>query len=227
MASLVLRIVADTRETPSGIPELLEQRGLYVQKRSLDIGDYIVGHYAVERKTTSDFISSLYSGRLFEQAERISHAYSKYLLIVEGDTQEALLELKNPKVYWGTLLALALSYDFKLFFTADQEQTTDVLYLLAKQATSRGRNERPLLVKKPRMATTKDWQLTVLGSLPTIGPKLAEKLLQSFGSVRNVFHASKVELAVKGGIGEARARKIQQLLDAEYRKSQAKQAKLA
>jgi len=221
----VLRIVADTRETPSGIPQLLEERGLYVQKKSLDIGDYIIGQYAVERKTINDFISSLYSGRLFEQAERISQAYSKYLLIAEGDTQEALSELTNPKVYWGTLLALAISYDFKLFFTADQEQTTDVLYLLAKQITSRGKDARPLLVKKPRMATTKDWQLTVLGSLPTIGPKLAEKLLRSFGSVRNVFHASKVELAVKGGIGEARARKIQQLLDAEYR-SQAKQAKL-
>jgi DNA excision repair protein ERCC-4 len=223
----VLRIVADVRETSSGIPELLEEKGVYVQKKSLDVADYVVGNFAIERKTLRDFISSLYSGRLFEQAERISHTYSKYLLIVEGDSQEALSELKNPNVYWGTLLALALTFDFKLFFTSDQEQTSNVLYLIAKQTSSHGKNHRPLIVKKPRMATTKDWQLLVLGSLPSIGPKLAEKLLLSFGSVRKVLCASNKELAVRGGIGEVRARKIQQLLDAEYRRGQGKQSKLA
>lgn len=205
----------------------MAQKGIYVQRKSLDVGDYVVGSYVVERKTTNDFISSLYSGRLFEQASRISGAYSKYLLIVEGDTQDALSDLKTPRVYWGTLLSLTISYDFKLFFTFDQGQTSDLLYLLAKQTFSRNKYERPLLVKKPRMDSVKDWQLTLLGSLPTIGPKLAEKLLRSFGSVRNVFYASKMELAVKGGIGEARARKIQQVLDAEYHRSQSRQAKLA
>jgi len=224
---LVLRIVADARETPSGIPELLAGKGVYLQKKSLDVADYVIGEIAIERKTVNDFISSLYRGRLFEQAERISSAYSKYLLIVEGDAQEALADLKNPNVYWGTLLALALKFDFRIFFTMDQDETASLLYLLAKQAQSDYRMQRPMLVKKPRMETTKDWQILILGSLPSIGPKLAEKLLQSFGSVRNVLKASSKELAVRGGIGEARARKIQQLLDAEYRPGQAKQSKLA
>ena len=131
--------------------------------------------------------------------------------------QEALIEVKNPKAYWGALLALALNYDFNLLFTLDQEQTSDVLSLLAKRIAHSKTETKPLLVKKPRMATTKDWQLAVLESLPTIGPKLAEKLLQSFGSVRSIFNASYMELAVRGGIGEARAKKIQQLLDAEYK----------
>ena len=213
---MVSRITADARETPSGIPELLEKKGVYVQKRALDVADYLVGQYAIERKTTRDFVSSLYSGRLFDQAKRISQTYSKYLLIVEGDTQEVLLDLKNPKVYWGALLALALNFDFNLLFTLDQEQTSDVLSLLAKRTTHAKNETRPLLVKKPRIATTEDWQLAVLENLPTIGPKLAEKLLQSFGSVRSIFNASYMELAVRGGIGEARAKKIQQLLDAEY-----------
>jgi ERCC4-type nuclease len=56
---------------------------------------------------------------------------------------------------------------------------------------------------------------------------MAEKLLISFGSVRNVFRASRSELAMKGGIGHARATKIQELLDSEYGHSKVKQAKLA
>lgn len=220
------RIVADSREAASGIPEILRKRGFYVQMKSLDVGDYVVSACAVERKTVRDFISSLYGGRLFEQAQRISRSYKDYLLIVEGDIQEVLADLRNPRVYWGTLLALAMNFDFRILFTLDQEQTADLLQVLVTKIRGKAA-VRPLLVKKPRMATTKDWQLSLLESLPAIGPKMAEKLLGSFGSVRNVFRASRSELAVKGGIGYARAAKIQELLDSEYGHSKVKQAKLA
>ena len=222
---MIPRVIVDTRETTSGIPEDLERKGVYVQRKTLDVGDYVVGQCVIERKTARDFISSLYSGRLFEQAQRISSAYKKFMLIVEGDAQESLSEMKNPRAYWGALLALALDFDFKILFTSDQEQTADVLDLLARK-TGRGKDGRPLLLRKPRMGTTRDWQLLVLESLPGVGPKLAEKLLEAFGSVRNVFRASWVELAVKGGIGEARAKRIQKLLDTEYRRITSKQTKL-
>lgn len=220
------RIIVDSREDASGIPEILRRRGLYVQMKTLDVGDYVVSSYAVERKTVRDFIGSLYSGRLFEQAQRISRAYKDYLLVVEGDIQEVLADLRNPRVYWGTLLELAMRFDFKILFTLDREQTADLLQVLVKRARGKTKG-MPLLVKKPRMATTKDWQLFLVGSLPTIGPKMGEKLLLSFGSVRNICRASRTELAIKGGIGYARAAKIQELLDAEFGRTAVKQAKLA
>jgi len=223
---MVSRILVDARENASGIPELLAKRGVYVQRKVLDVGDYVVGQCAIERKTAHDFISSLYSGRLFEQAQRISESYQKFMLIVEGDAQEMLSDMRNPKAYWGALLALALSFDFRLFFTLDQEQTADVLSLLATR-TTQGGVARPLIVRKPRMGSARDWQLALLESLPTIGPKLADKLLRAFGSIRSILLASRVELAVKGGIGEVRAKRIQELLDAEYRRAPTKQLKLA
>lgn len=221
-----LRVVADTREAASGIPMLLERKGILVQMRTLDIGDYVIGHHSIERKTVHDFISSLYGGRLFDQAARISQAYKHYMLVVEGDVEQALEDIKNPHVYWGTLLALSLDFDFKILFTNDQEQTADLLYVLANRLHGRAKPVRPLLVKKPRLASTKDWQMLLLESLPTIGPILAERLLQSFGTARAVFRASSSELAVKGRIGTARAKKIQELLDAEYRKSRVRETKL-
>jgi DNA excision repair protein ERCC-4 len=220
------RIVADSRETASGIPDILRKRGLYVQVKTIDVGDYIISSCAIERKTVRDFITSLYAGRLFEQAQRISRSYKNYMLIVEGDIQGVLADLRNPKVYWGTILTLAMKFDFKTFFTLDREQTADLLQVLVTRF--RGKTEAvPILVKKPRMGTTRDWQLSLVGSLPAIGPKLGERLLSSFGSVRNIFLASRAELAVKGGIGYARAAKIQEVLDAEFGRNAAKQARLA
>lgn len=220
------RIAVDIREAASGIPELLERRGIYVQRRMLDVADYVVGRYAIERKTVHDFISSLYSGRLFDQAQRITQTYSKFLLIVEGDIEEALGDLKNPRVYWGALLSLTIGFDFKVFFTSSTGQTADLLSLLAHRSGS-GFTNRPLLVKKPKLASTKDWQLLVLSSLPSIGPKMAERLLQSFGTLQNVFTASRTELALKGGIGESRAQKVFDLVRAEYKRKIPKQSKLA
>jgi len=219
-------IAVDIRETASGIPRLLQKKGIYIQMKSLDVGDYIVGTHAVERKTVRDFITSLYGGRLFEQARRISESYEVFLLVVEGDIQEVLADLKNPRVYWGTLVALAIDFNFKVFFTLDREQTTDLLYVLAKRTCGKARTVRPLLVKKPRMAGTRDWQLSVLENLPTIGPKLADRLLASFGSLRNVFRASVNELGVKGGIGFVRAKRIQEVLDAEYQAEKHAQTRL-
>lgn len=224
MASL--RIIADTREAASGIPELLEKKGVFVQMRTLDVGDYVIARHAIERKTVRDFIGSLYGGRLFEQANRISQSYEEFMLVVEGDIQEVLGSLKNPRVYWGTLLALSIDFNFRIMFTSDQEQTSDLLFVLANRLHGRAKTARPLLVKKPRLATTRDWQLLLLESLPTIGPKLAEKLLHSFGTVRDVFRASTSELAVKGGIGATRAKRIQELLDAEYRSKAPTETKL-
>jgi ERCC4-type nuclease len=222
----VLQVVSDNREAASGIPQLLESRGIVVQMRSLDVADYVIARFAVERKTVTDFIGSLYSGRLFDQANRISQAYKEFMLIVEGDVAEALENIKNPRVYWGALLALALEFDFTLMFTQNQEETAELLYVLANRLHGNAKPVRPLLVKKPRLGKTKDWQLLLLGSLPTIGPTLAERLLQAFGSARNVFHASTSELAIKGGIGMIRAKKIQELLDADVRKRAPKETKL-
>ena len=134
---VLARIVVDSREVPSGIPGILGRKGLYVQTKTLDVGDYVVGDHVVERKTAQDFIASLYGGRLFEQAQRISQAYSNYLLIVEGDIQEVLAELKNPRVFWGTLITLALTLKFKVFFTLDQQQTADFLCARSKELEER------------------------------------------------------------------------------------------
>ena len=190
----VPRIVADTREAASTIPRILERSGIYVQMKTLDVGDYVIGEYVVERKAIHDFLSSLYGGRLFEQAQRISQAYGNYLLIVEGDIQEVLADLKNPRAFWGALIALAFDMEFKLFFTLDQEQTAEFLNIFTRRARRRRGMIRPLLVKKPRLATVRDRQLSILESLPTIGPKLGERLLRSFGSVRPAFTASLTEL---------------------------------
>ena len=50
--------------------------------------------------------------------------------------------------------------------------------------------------------------MSVLASLPGVGPKLAARLLERFGTPLEVMKASHSELARIEGLGSARAKKI-------------------
>ena len=210
------RVVVDEREKPSGIPGLLKASGLLVEYRMLDAGDYVVSpEHAVERKEGRDFIKSLYSGRLLDQAHRLSEAHGHPLLIVEGDLSQLLKRLARPRTFWGDLVTLTLEHGLGTFFTADTRQTADLIYTLVKH---RGfvRPKGPLIRKKPRAKEIEKMQLSLVSGLPGIGPKLADRALKRFGTVRRVFSASVAEISSVGGIGRVKAERISNVLDACY-----------
>ena len=211
------RLIVDEREKASGVPDNLRRLGARVEFRLLDVADYIIGDRAIERKTTDDFISSLFSGRLFDQAKRLSEAYGMPLMVVEGDIQTLLDKISRPRVFWGSMLALVLQYNVRPFFTLDAQQTSELIFTYALHLSSAKRRAPPIIVKKPRISTETQAQLLIVESLPAIGPEFADRLLQRFGTVRRIFEASLGELAIRGGLGRSRAQKVSSILDLPYR----------
>jgi len=212
-----LRIVVDEREAPSGVPDLLKRMGLQVEHRMLEVGDYVVSsECAIERKEARDFFKSLYSKRLFDQVYHLSEAYEHPVLIVEGDPTLFTREMTRPRTLWGALVTLSFQYGLSLFFTLDARQTADLIYTLAMRRRF-VRPKKPLVRKKPRAGTLEKNQLLLVSSLPGIGPKLADRALERFGTIRRVFSASVAELSTVKGIGRITAEKISALLDAPYR----------
>ncbi len=218
----MLRIIVDEREKPSGVPEELQRLGAMVDYRVLDVADYVVRDYAVERKSSRDFVASLYSGRLFDQAYRLGEAYQTAILVVEGSLEDELKSLKNPRSIWGALISAVLDFRLNCFFTADPDQTAQFLFTLAKGGRFRGGQNRPsIAVRKPKGQDLGRVQTSIVSSLPGIGPRKAEQLLSSMRSVRKVFGASVTEMAVGAGIGRSRALNLAKVLDAPYKSSKA------
>jgi DNA excision repair protein ERCC-4 len=50
----------------------------------LEIGDYIIGDLIIERKTSKDFIASVFDGRIFQQANKITSYTNRAILLIEG-----------------------------------------------------------------------------------------------------------------------------------------------
>lgn len=217
---MTVRIVADARERPSGVPEELRSLGAFVEYRLLDIADYLVGEFAVERKSVRDFVSSLYSGRLFDQAHRLGEAYQTIFLIVEGDLWEEIGSVRNPRSLWGALISSVLDFGLNTFFAPDERQTAQFLFTLAKGGRHRrGSSGPPLIVQKPKTTDIRKIQMSVLSSMPGVGPRMAEQLLHHFGSLRRVFAASITDMSIGAGLGKARAFSLAKLLDASYKGS--------
>jgi len=210
-----IRVIVDERERPSGVPDVLKGFNLMVDYRVLEVGDYIVSRYAVERKEVHDFVRSLYSGRIFDQAQRLAEAYERPILIVEGDLRPILEGKIKPQAYWGAVATLALGYGLHAFFTPDEFQTANLLYALAKRKID-AKPVRPLVRKKPRIDDLKRMQIFQVSGLPGVGPKTSERLLKRFKTVRGVFTASVAELSTVRGLGRVKAEKIARFLDAPY-----------
>ncbi|KAL0983956.1 hypothetical protein UPYG_G00135180 [Umbra pygmaea] len=80
------RVIVDMREFRSELPSLLHRRGLDIEPVTLEVGDYILtADTCVERKSVSDLIGSLQSGRLYTQCLSMTRYYRRPVLLIEFD----------------------------------------------------------------------------------------------------------------------------------------------
>ena len=184
-----------------------------VEVRQIYPGDYVIGEVAVERKTVSDFFSSLIKQRLFEQVQRLRESYPVSLVLVEGD-MAAISEYKNPRAFWGAFLKFALDDDVPLVFTPDQEQTCQVLVTLHKRVGAKASEYG--LRHKPKILELEARQRFLVQGLPSVGETLSQNLLERFGSVRAVFNADEHALAEVAKIGEKKAANIVNVVTAKW-----------
>jgi DNA excision repair protein ERCC-4 len=188
---------------------------MMVDFRLLEIGDYIVPGYAIERKEIGDFLKSLYSHRIFDQAQRLREVYENPVLIVEGDVAQIINHGIKPQALWGALATLSFDHNLKLFFTPDKVQTANLIFTL--------RSKKPRLLKGPVVKKTRKvevletTQLQLVSYLPGVGLKLADRMLTKFQTIRSVFSASAAELSTVRGVGKVTANKIVKVLDIPYR----------
>jgi len=76
------------REIRAGLLSMIYNRNIDLVPITLDVGDYILTpDICVERKSISDLIGSLNSGRLYKQAEAMTRHYKKPVLLIEHEQQ--------------------------------------------------------------------------------------------------------------------------------------------
>src|SRR5262245_27563189 len=102
-----IHIRIDTQEQRSGIPDLLAAMPqVHLEVTLLHLGDYDVGgdpRRVFERKTGSDFLSSLTQGRLFAQLTALLESSFAPILLLEGDPLRVSHSQMRPESIRGAL----------------------------------------------------------------------------------------------------------------------------
>jgi DNA excision repair protein ERCC-4 len=205
-----LRIIVDERERKSGIPELLKSIGMGVEMKTLLIGDYIVApETIVERKSIKDLMASVFDGRLYDQCTRLKEHFEHPIILVEGNVDEIEEITDNPLVFYGALSTVVLEFKIPIIPTPSASHTAK---LLVSMCSRKDAPKGPYLKKIKKSSNLETQQLSSLCSLPGIGEKFAVRMLEKFGTPLKVFSATTSELAKVEGLGEARAKKIKNML---------------
>jgi DNA excision repair protein ERCC-4 len=208
-----IRIVVDEREKKSGIPNLLRGIGISLEIKTLPIGDYIVApETIVERKTISDLVSSIFDGRLFDQCHRLKENYQFPILVIEGNIDEIEELTENSLVFYGAISSIALDFKIPVIHTPNASHTSK---LLVSMCSRKDASKGPFIKKIRKSNDIQKQQLSILCSLPGVGEKTAIRMLEKFGTPLRVLSSTTTELSKVSGLGEARAKNIKKVLQAQ------------
>jgi ERCC4-type nuclease len=202
-------IFVDYREDK--IAGLLEKMGCKIVRMNLPIGDFIIKDAGIERKSFEDFISSIIDGRIFEQAESLSSAYKKPIIIVEGF---GIIERINENSFYAALAYLISKSNVTILRTKNEEETAKMVFWLAKKEFE---DDKKIGYKiKEKKVNVKNIQERILAAFPGISTVLSKRILQKFGSLQKFFNASEKELMKVDGIGEKLAKRIRKIIEEKY-----------
>ena len=205
-------ITADDREKSSGLIELLVQEGIDVTIEHLLCCDYIINNeIAIERKTGKDFLVSVVDGRLFRQAKAMKNSLPRPVFLIEGNPFYVDMDF-NPESIRGVILSLQVIWYIPVLFSKSKEDTCRIFKMLGNQEQVQTNLLTLRHGYRPKRMITK--QFYILQGLPSVGPQLAKRMLEHFGTVRRVMQADIDALSSIEGIGKKKAENICNVLDA-------------
>jgi ERCC4-type nuclease len=218
-----IHIRIDTQEQRSGIPDLLAAMPqVHIEMTPLHVGDYDLGgdpRRVLERKTGSDFLSSLAQGRLFAQLTTLRKSRFAPILLLEGDPLRVDHSQMRPESIRGALAYITAILHVPILPSSDPSDSAHLIYAAAKQCQVGYAAHGPAAGR--RGASLPEQQMQIVLALPGIGRVTARALCARFRSLHDLLSADAATLATVPGVGPARAAALEQLLHAALPSSEA------
>ncbi|MFT4313445.1 MAG: ERCC4 domain-containing protein, partial [Candidatus Woesearchaeota archaeon] len=209
-------LFADSREKKSGVLRLLHDKDIDIKSQRLTVGDFqLSDDVIVEFKHVGDFVDSLLDKRLFEQVKKLKETVRKPIILIQGE--ESIYGVRNihPNAINGMLATITVSFQIPVLFTRTDAETANLLYTILKR--EQDARSTPFVPQHMQKVHTKKEQLQeVVSHIPSVGPLLAQKLLEKFHTLESLSQASVKDLSNIDGIGPQKARNIHSFFRIDY-----------
>jgi Fanconi anemia group M protein len=129
--------------------------------------------------------------RLINQLNDLKEEKQK-LLIIEGIEERDIYNSGiNENAVRGLILSILLNYQIPIIYTKDTEDTANFLKVLWKKQEK----EKELGINEKKKSKDVNEQMQyIIEGFPGIGPKTAKKLLNHYGTIRNIINAEEGEI---------------------------------
>tara|TARA_R100000479_G_scaffold39446_1_gene17672 strand:+ start:1642 stop:2331 length:690 start_codon:yes stop_codon:yes gene_type:complete len=223
-------LIIDSREK-SKLADLVmkKAKALFIphEKKWIEIGDYVYDDVCFEAKSTTDFLGSVMTKRLWTQLDNMDRHYQTNIVIIYGEMEEAIHNVisnspsKMPigtrtimlnNKFLGAIGRIVLDTDIKPFWVQTEEEAALIITAVSKMKPITRDTIAPQVFKR---LTTDDLRLDLLSSIKGVSIKKAKELIKQFGSIMEIGECSEYELQAIEGIGETLAKRIISTLNSE------------
>jgi|GEM_PF-2681678 len=214
-------LIVDSREKINTF-EALKAYNIQYTIEALPVGDLKVttpdGSVVIERKQMTDFIGSLLSGRLEEQARKLANEKCPGLILT-GSFQEYRQHAKTTKLTTdhviGAIASLVVKYGLRFVIwiqSAENKPHATGIAVAAKIAKKIAEGKLDQIPDRRLKKKTDNPQREIVSLICGVPCVVAENLLKKFGCIRAIMDAKDEELLEVDGMGKIRIAKMRRLL---------------
>ena len=192
-------LIIDSNERGSlyeSVKKKASKVGLNINHQPLVVGDYLLGAACVEAKSVTDLIQSAYSGHLWRQLENLDANYQRFFVVVHGSIAQHIKLIKQrtgktlpvSKIhsnFLGILARIMSDFECQVFYTSQLSEAATFIIKLHDKLHKPASRHGALAIRR---VSTNDVRLDVLLSIPGIGRELAERLLETCGSLEEMMY---------------------------------------
>lgn len=194
----IYEIVVDSRELRSELPFFLYKAGNSITVSTLQIGDYLLNEkICIERKEISDLISSIKSGRLYNQARMLTFHYHRSILLIEFNCKPCLSDFYNHD---ADTFRNSLVSKFCLFLIT----FPNVRVIWSESSLFSTKIFRQMQTKETEEPDITELDLDpnlqeILLSIPGINQLNLRKIIKNFQNIKEIVNSRRGELIRKMG----------------------------
>lgn len=225
-------LIIDSREKDGSLlVGLVESKAkslnITIEKKWLEIGDYVFDDVCFEAKSTVDFLGSVLSKRIWTQIDNMDRHYKTNIVIIYGELDSAIhtiMENSRSKMppasrrimfnnkFLGAIGRITLDTDCKAFWVPSEKEAANIITAICKIKPIEREVIRPEVFKR---ITTDDLRLDLLTSIKGVSIKKAKALTKQFGSIMEIGEQEPQDLTFIDGIGTTVAERILKVLNSE------------
>lgn len=220
------KIIISTRLKGSQVAQVLEELGTEVKYVTLRRGEFVLAdQFGVMYISKDDFVDRIKKRTIYRDILEFKREFASPVVLIEGEDpfHDESLDLATIQ---GVVLFASVLNRVPILTTVNDVETAQMIFMIAAQAGSGLMWQRVMPTKEdnvlnpPSVPSTGsgdngngnngsgDPRVSIIATLPEVGPSLAEGLLKHFGSLSKLFGADIKTLRKVEGIGPKRAERI-------------------